>query len=529
MTDTTPYQYLIPQGTVVADTSGTLAEVQGEWQQAFGADLIVTPDTPQGVMITAEALARDNVQNNNAALANQINPNVAGGVFLDAIGLLTGIQRDPETPTIVTGVTLTGAPGIISAGAQAKTTAGDIFELTQSVVIPSSGTVTGTFQSVESGPIPCAENTLTTIVTGVIGWETINNGIGSSTTLGATTQSDQAFRAYRLNTLAFQGLSLNEAITSALYAVPGVKSLSFLENYHSAPMGMIVAVTGGTTLSGTVWAMSTTVGTSSGTNILTVGTDAINFTENGQTVPSVNPWPTAAFSTTGNITLSGLGTQTGGDWGSALTAGTLVLVKNQTTASQNGVYLAESGAWQRQVYNTTGSQILASNSGISMLANSVYACVDGGTALDVASALLENKSSGSAWNGGTTTNIVEPSIGQSYAVKYDVPTAIDILITVNVSGATEAQVIQAIMDYQNGTVTDPSGNPSNLTGFQVGQSVSVFELGAAIVTENPGCYVSALTIAVNGGSPVYSTNPITIGLNQIAATNDGLITVNITG
>ena len=58
----------------------------------------------------------------------------------------------------------------------------------------------------------------------------------------------------------------------------------------------------------------------------------------------------ARFTTTGNITLSGLATQGGGDWGSALTAGDVILVKNQATASQNGWYASAAGAWTRVVY-----------------------------------------------------------------------------------------------------------------------------------------------------------------------------------
>ena len=45
--------------------------------------------------------------------------------------------------------------------------------------------------------------------------------------------------------------------------------------------------------------------------------------------------------TTGNITLSGLSTQAGGDWASSLTAGDRVLVKNQTLSENNGIYVAE--------------------------------------------------------------------------------------------------------------------------------------------------------------------------------------------
>lgn len=53
------------------------------------------------------------------------------------------------------------------------------------------------------------------------------------------------------------------------------------------------------------------------------------------------------YATTGNITLSGLGTQANGDWPSTLTAGDRILVKNQTNQAQNGIYAAASSSWTR--------------------------------------------------------------------------------------------------------------------------------------------------------------------------------------
>lgn len=53
------------------------------------------------------------------------------------------------------------------------------------------------------------------------------------------------------------------------------------------------------------------------------------------------------YTTTGNITLSGLATQANGDWGSTLTAGDRILVKNQTNQAQNGIYAAASSGWTR--------------------------------------------------------------------------------------------------------------------------------------------------------------------------------------
>jgi hypothetical protein len=53
------------------------------------------------------------------------------------------------------------------------------------------------------------------------------------------------------------------------------------------------------------------------------------------------------YTTTADITLSGLATQAGGDWPSTLTAGTRILVKNQTNQAQNGIYAAAASGWTR--------------------------------------------------------------------------------------------------------------------------------------------------------------------------------------
>lgn len=53
------------------------------------------------------------------------------------------------------------------------------------------------------------------------------------------------------------------------------------------------------------------------------------------------------YATTGNIILSGLGTQAGGDWIAALNDGERILVKDQATGSDNGYLIAHAGAWTR--------------------------------------------------------------------------------------------------------------------------------------------------------------------------------------
>lgn len=387
------YQYIDDTGVIVPDTSAILGEVQDEYRAALGSDLVVTPDTPQGVLITAEAASRTEVVNNNAALANQINPNIAGGVFLDCIMALSGIQRQAATKSAISGVVLTGVAGtIIPAGSQAQTPLGDIFEIASDTVIGTGGTATATFYSAEYGPVTCAANSLTQILIGPLGWETVNNP--NAATLGTTVQSDQSARAYRRNTLGFQGVALPVAITSALYAVDGVTSLAFRENVTAA------------------------------------------------------------------------------------------------TATIDGISLVE---------------------------HSIWACVRGGTDLDVAAALLENKSAGCNWNGATTVNVVEPASGQTYAVKFDRPDEVEILIKVTSPNGNTANIKQAVLDYV-------AGNISGLDGFVVGADVSPFEIAGAIVTQYPEGIINKVEISYSG-TISYTTNVLAIALDEIAVTQESFITV----
>ena len=377
------YQYITSTGVIVPDTSEILTEVQTEFKAVFGADLIVTPDTPQGVLATAEALARAQEVQNNAALANQINPNIAAGVFLDAIMMLSGIQRTPATQTLVTGVSLTGVAGtLIPAGTQAKTAAGDIFATLSDVTLDGSGNATTNFASVVYGPIPCAIYALNLVVTNILGWETVNNTTAG--VVGASTQSDIAARALRSNTLAYQGVSLAEAITSALYNVPGVQSLFFQEN--------IAATT--------------------------------------QTIK-----------------------------------------------------------------------------GISMVAHSVYACVNGGADLDVATALLENKSSGAGWNGSTSVTVIEPTSGQPYTVQFDRPTPVEIAIQVTSANAALSDLKLAVAAYI-------AGNVAGYPAWKVGQAISAFEIAGAILQQYPYMIINGVNISY-ADSISYGTAVLPIAVDEI--------------
>lgn len=229
------YQYLTSQGVIVPDTSTLRDDVESEYRSVFGQDLDVNPETPQGALITMEVENRDAVVRNNAELANQINPDLAGGIFLDAIWALMGGQRFDATHSFLSQVKFTGiAETIIPKGSQAATLNGDLFETTKTLIIGKDGSVTGDMRAIETGAVECGVGQLNKVASSVLGWETVHNP--SNAVLGRDAESDLQSRRRRKQTLAKNTVSVGEAITSALYELEGVRSLAYRENYTDQPM-----------------------------------------------------------------------------------------------------------------------------------------------------------------------------------------------------------------------------------------------------------------------------------------------------
>lgn len=107
------------------------------------------------------------------------------------------------------------------------------------------------------------------------------------------------------------------------------------------------------------------------------------------------------FTTTGNIILSGLGTQAGGDWTAPLTAGDRILPKDQAVSSQNGIYIAAAGAWTRAtdadgVGELTPGALVAVEEGAT-LADSVWELATDGAIIIGTTALTFAKQGGSTF------------------------------------------------------------------------------------------------------------------------------------
>lgn len=163
-------------------------------------------------------------------------PASAAGRSLDGAVQLTGITRLPATRTIVQ-VEVTGDPGtVIPAGSQAGTTAGDAFELVESVVVLAlaGGFAVGQMRALETGAVPAMAGTLVNILTPVAGWTGVTNPDDGST--GRPIESDPELRQRRRESLLVTGAGTVEAIRARLrQQVPDVTAVSIIENRSGLP------------------------------------------------------------------------------------------------------------------------------------------------------------------------------------------------------------------------------------------------------------------------------------------------------
>lgn len=120
--------------------------------------------------------------------------------------------------------------------------------------------------------------------------------------------------------------------------------------------------------------------------------------------------------TTANITLSGAQTIDG----VSIVAGDRVLVKNQSTASANGIYLAAAGAWTRASDFDASAELLGASCFVSegtTLGNTVWVLTtDGPITLDTTSLTFTQTNGGTSYTEGTGIDITGGVISIDLAV-----------------------------------------------------------------------------------------------------------------
>ena len=225
------YQFITSTGTVVADTSQTQEQVILDLVEALGISEEAARDssTTEGRFVEYITTIRRSTANNNAKLSNQINPNLAEDGFFDALYALFGGERDAALQSSA-DCDLTGVAGtFISSGSFIRNTVtSTLWELANDVTLDVNGQATATFFSQDTGPITAEIGELSQIVSGVVGWETVNNP--TIATQGSNEQSLVNAKLTRSKQLATNSRSTVGSVLSAVLDLENVVNAQGREN-----------------------------------------------------------------------------------------------------------------------------------------------------------------------------------------------------------------------------------------------------------------------------------------------------------
>jgi len=228
--------------------------------------------------------------------------------------------------------------------------------------------------------------------------------------------------------------------------------------------------------------------------------------------------------TTANITLSGLQTIDG----VTVVAGNRVLVKNQTTTSQNGIYLASATAWSRAPDADTWDELVSAlvfvESGTTLAGSAWYCTVQRGGTLGTTAVVWSNFSVAATYTAGTglTLSSYQFSITNTGVTAAAYGSASKTLTaTVNAQGQLTvlADTNIAITNAQVsglGTMSTQDANSVTITGGTINGTT----IGGSTAAAVTGTTITANTQFTGAGTGLTGTaTSLSIGGNAATATS----------
>lgn len=226
-----PSLEITENGIKAPDEGAIVAGVLNDFNNAFGGNLNITNvGTPQAYLAGEFAYTIANKNAEFIALANNFDPSVAVGRWLDALAQIYFIERRPATSTIVNTV-CTGVPNtLLPEGSMASDTNGVVYKSLNDAVFGASGTASVNFKSTVNGAIECPSGTLTKIVLTVAGWDAVTNP--KSGIIGTDEENDRNFEARRYASTAKNAQGSIYAVMGSVSSVQGVSDVFVTENVN---------------------------------------------------------------------------------------------------------------------------------------------------------------------------------------------------------------------------------------------------------------------------------------------------------
>lgn len=266
------------EGISAPDYQTVLDTITGYFQQIYGLDAYLDPDSKDGQMVALVALAIHDANNTAISVYRSFSPVTALGDALTSNVKINGITRRSATNSTV-DLLLTGAVGTTITNGSVRDSNSVIWNLPATVVIGTDGTVVATATCASTGAVAALAGSITTINTPTRGWVSVTNPLAA--TVGVAAETDAQLRVRQSQSVALASLTPFDAVDGAIANIEGVTRHKLFENdtettdANGLPAHSISAIVEG----GDATEIANTIRSVKGQGVTTYGTTAVIVTD----------------------------------------------------------------------------------------------------------------------------------------------------------------------------------------------------------------------------------------------------------
>ena len=207
--------------------SDVLTYLQEAYAGIYWQDVVLTPDTQDGQLLSILAAAVNDANAMAVAIYNSFSPATAQGTGLSSNVKLNGIARLVPSYSAADLVVVGQSGTLISAGL-AQDLNGNVWALPANILIPASGQVSVTATCTTLGAISAPANSITSIYTPTAGWQSVSNPAAAIP--GQPVESDALLRIRQAASTMLPSTTVLDGILGAIAALPGVSRYAAYEN-----------------------------------------------------------------------------------------------------------------------------------------------------------------------------------------------------------------------------------------------------------------------------------------------------------
>lgn len=266
------------EGISAPDYQTVLDTITGYFQQIYGSDAYLEPDSKDGQLVALVALAIHDANNTAISVYRSFSPATALGDALTSNVKINGITRRAATNSTV-DVLIEGEAGTLITNGSVKDANGIIWNLPAQVAIGIDGTVIATASCSVAGAVAAPAGSVNKINTPTRGWVSATNP--QAATVGVAAETDAELRVRQSQSVALASLSPFDAVDGAIANVEGVTRHKLFENdtevtdVNGLPAHSISAVVEG----GDATVIANTIRSVKGQGVSTFGMTAVVVTD----------------------------------------------------------------------------------------------------------------------------------------------------------------------------------------------------------------------------------------------------------